>query len=69
MDVTCKCKFEKIDAEQLESDALVKVSKYHEIYLNGGTYIIKNTETGQLYPISKECFEYLFEKEETNGRE
>ena len=64
-----KSKFEEIEAEQLESDALVKVGEYHEIYLNGGTYIIKNTETEQLYPISKECFEYLFMKEETNGRE
>lgn len=64
-----KPKYEEITAEQLESDALVKVGEYHEIYLNSGTYLIENAETKQLYPISKECFEYLFMKEETNGRE
>ena len=66
MEALYKTKFEKITAEQLESDALVKVGEYHEIYLNGGTYLIKNAVTEQLYPISKECFEYLFEKEERN---
>ena len=60
-----KNKFEQITAEQLESDALVKVGN-HSVYLNGGIYLIRNDLTGQLYPISDELFEYLFEKEETN---
>lgn len=66
MEALYKNKIERFPAEQLESDALVKVGERHEMYLNRGTYLIKNEMTGQLYPISKELFEYLFEKEETN---
>lgn len=65
MEAVYKNKFERITASQLESDAVAE-TEAQNIYLNGGTYLIKDNMTGRLYPIDEKLFEYLFEKEETN---
>ena len=56
-------KSEFIEAEHLKSDAMVKTHGNKEFYIFGGDYLIKAPE-GKIFPVEKDLFEFLFEKEE-----
>lgn len=65
---TYKPKNEFITAECLTSDAVLTQQNGREIYIFGGDYLIKTNE-GRIFPVVKELFELLFEKEENNERQ
>lgn len=56
-------KHQKVEAEKLECDVKIKVPNSEPIYIYGGNYLIKGPD-GQIYPVHKRLFEFLFEREE-----
>lgn len=57
----------EIVAEKLDCDVTLHHGGNKDFYLQAGNYLIKTPE-GRIYPANKDLFEYLFEKEETNGK-
>lgn len=56
-----------VEAEHLESDVLLRHGGNKEFYIFGGDYLLKKPD-GRFFPVPKDLFELLFEKEDTNER-
>lgn len=63
-----KLKTEFIEAEHLESDVMLHHGGNKPFYIFGGDYLLQGPD-GRVFPITRELFEYLFEKEDTDERE
>ena len=57
----------KLNAEELDQDVMITYPDNSKLHVQGGNYLI-HMKDGRVFPVEKDLFEILFEKEETNGR-